>query len=289
MSIDITLKRKGLFQKELPLAVILGDELQYGAFDGLRLTPGEKDETEFIAYSPQWIGRGFSVEWAEGESKQVNLRLLSPASREELRSFFDCVKRIDEFWKCHIEVDGTATTVKEFLQRFDEMVEFNLRALRNLLEEILSGKSGALTLFSAMWPLTVGKAEAKEILENGGLEAFRNFLHEKQSIDAYYAKPNFYADEEGYFGAYVLSEDVRSIFPQKPYVPFGFADPQTGKRLEVSRWKLFLYAHSLETTIGNVPYDAFLGKLPKNKVQTYDANHILLENLTLQEMQEMLD
>lgn len=37
MSIDVTIRQKGFFKKELPLKVILGNNLSCGTFDGLRL------------------------------------------------------------------------------------------------------------------------------------------------------------------------------------------------------------------------------------------------------------
>lgn len=42
MSVEITIKQKGFFKKSLPLEVILGNNLKYGAYDGLRLA---RDET----------------------------------------------------------------------------------------------------------------------------------------------------------------------------------------------------------------------------------------------------
>lgn len=68
MSIDIAVRQKGLFKKAMPLKVILGDELAYGAFEGVSLTPGKLDEDEFVAYHPQHIARGFSVGWSVNKS-----------------------------------------------------------------------------------------------------------------------------------------------------------------------------------------------------------------------------
>ena len=44
MSIDITIRQKGFFKKDLPLEIILGNNLSYGAYDdGWRLEIGVMD------------------------------------------------------------------------------------------------------------------------------------------------------------------------------------------------------------------------------------------------------
>ena len=288
MSIDVSITQKGLIKRALPFHVILGDDLSYGAFDGLRLSPGDRDEREFIAYQADHIGRGFSVEWKQGEKENVSLRLLTPTSSEELHDFFTCIKRIGEYWKCGIEVDGISTTLTSFMNQFEDMVDFNLRTMDNMMQELLDGKAEEYTLFCAIWPLILGKEEARRLIDSKSLDAFRNYMHEKQCIDAYYASPNFFKDDLGCLGVYVLSENVRSIFPLRPNVPFGITDPATGKGLEVSRWNLYLYSSTRDGEIGVIPYENFISRLPKDKVEYYDAGNILIENLTLTEMEALL-
>ena len=62
MSIDITITQKGLLKKALPLPVILGKDLQYGALEGERLEPGKLGEADLIAYLPEAIGRGLGTQ-----------------------------------------------------------------------------------------------------------------------------------------------------------------------------------------------------------------------------------
>ena len=81
MSIDITITQKGLLKKALPLPVILGKDLQYGALEGERLEPGKLGEADLIAYLPEAIGRGIQIFWREGEKMKVELRSLTPTTR----------------------------------------------------------------------------------------------------------------------------------------------------------------------------------------------------------------
>lgn len=288
MSIEVTLTQTGFFKKALPLKVILGSHLSYGAFDGLRLSPGEMGAHDFIAYNVKRIGRGFSVIWKKGEKKSVSLRILTPAGTDELRAFYDCAKRIASYWSCQLELDGGTTTLTKFLAGFEEMCDFNLRALHGFAQKILDGESKDLTLFCALWPLVLGPDEARPFAECDSLNAFSDYLHQKQSINVYYARPLFYEDEGGCFGVYVLTEDVPSIFPLKPSVPFGTIDNDTGKAPEISRWMLCLCSSTRGGRLGQMPYEELLGRLPKEKVSYYDPGNILIESVSLAEMETML-
>lgn len=69
MSIDITIKQKGFFKKTLPLSVILGSDLKYGAFVNDALIKDTIGEDEIVIYHPEHIGRGFNIIWNENEKK----------------------------------------------------------------------------------------------------------------------------------------------------------------------------------------------------------------------------
>lgn len=284
MSIDITIHQKGLFKKEMPLEVILGKELHYGDYeDMLRLEVGKLGETEFLAYHPKHIGRGFSVIWNPQEKETITLRLLTPSTPEELRDFYDSIKRITDYWKCSMEMDGNAIRPDEFQKGFADILDFDRRTLKDMSQRIVSGESSELTLFSAFWPLVMGEPEARQFLEDPN--AYTVWLHEKQSVDAYYAKPSFYRTEEGVIGRYALTEETLSIFPVKPYVPFGFCDPETNQALQCDRFELFLYSITRQETVGMAEYSRIMQSINQDKLSRYDANHVLIEGLTWEEME----
>ena len=106
MSIDVILTQKGLFKKPMPLEVILGKELAYGKMEGFRLIRGQLGETEFLAYHPEHIARGFSVIWSPEEKERIQLRALTPSTEAELRDFYDAVDRMVSYWNGRLEVDG---------------------------------------------------------------------------------------------------------------------------------------------------------------------------------------
>lgn len=285
MSIDIVITQKALIKKTLPLSIILGDELKYGAFDGFRLDPDVIGEGGFIAYNPEHIGRGISIEWTEQEKEKITLRSLTPTNPDEIRDFFAVIDRICNYWKCELEVDGEKQSAKEFSTRLPELLDFNERSLKAFFEDIVSGKANQFSMFCTMWPLEIGIDEAKRFVENP--EDFYGWMHERQTIDAYYAKPSFFiSDEEGVLGRYVVTEDVRSIFPLTPSVPFGTIDPDTQKQLECQKFVVGLYSTTENGGLGLVPYEAFLNYVME-KSEKYDGFNIIFEGLTLEEMKEI--
>lgn len=95
-----------------------------------------------------------------------------------------------------------------------------------------------------MFPVVLGVPEAEKFRHD--VDAFGRWLHEKQSVDAYYAQPQFFRTEVGVVGRYVVTEDCRTIFPLKGQVPLGISDPETGKGLKCDRYEVYFYSISQE-------------------------------------------
>lgn len=287
MSIDISIVQKGLFKKTMPLAVILGKELRYGCYeDVLCLETGKLGDTEFIAFHPEHIARGFSVIWNPREKERITLRSLTPSTPEELRDLYDAVKRMTDYWKCTLEVDGNSIKPDAFQKSFADMLDFDRRSLKEMAQRVVSEENGDLTLFSAFWPLVMGKPEAERFLIDPN--AYTAWLHNMQSVDAYYGKPSFFRTEDGIVGRYALTEGTRSIFPVKPYVPFGLRDPETNEALQCGRYEIFLCSATRQREIGSAEYSKIMQSIDPNKLTRYDANHVLIEGLTLEEMERVI-
>ena len=289
MSVDVIIRQKGLFRKPLALQPVTGGELRYGKYNsGWRLEEDEKlDLTDFTCYLPEAIGRGISVTWDPRQKREVSLRLLTPTGIEEIRAFYRMVERVVHFWHGELEVDGSTISLEEWLKGQEDYFRFNTEALKTFCEEVLRGEGGQC-FFSARWPLFMGKEEAQLFLNHP--ETFDAWLHERQSVDAYYAVPGFFVDENGEtFGRYALPEDCRSIFPRKGSVPFGAIDPATGKALECTRYELALYSGTEGRIIGTIPYERLFERFPQDKLSRYDDRCMLLEPLTLDELRALME
>ena len=282
MSIDVLIKQRLFGNKTMPLEVILGEHLHYGNFVKDQLNVGELGETEFIAYNPQSIGRGFSVVWNPKEKKEIALRLPQPSTTQELKDFYDAIERMVNHWHGKLVVDGSRVSLSDFLSNFENTVDFNNKILNHFSQKVLDGKSNILTLYSTMWPLTVGKEEATMFMENP--DYYAEWLHEKQSIDVYFASPDFYIGDRGIFARYILTNNLPSVFPYQPIVPFGITDPATGKQLECNKWLILLGVEGEKEPLCEMEYSKFLSLIPENKKSKYDGNHFLLAEMTEEEI-----
>lgn len=286
MAIDVTIRQKLFGGRTMPLEVILGDDLHYGNFADESLDVGELGDTEFVAYNPECIGRGFSVIWNPKEKKNVILRLPFPSTPRELTDFYAAVERMVKYWDAKLIVDGNRMSLATFLAGFQDMVSFNDRIIGQFSREVLDGEHDTLTLCSAMWPLAMGKDEAATFLEDP--ENYAVWLHEKQAMDAYYASPRFYMGEQGVFGRYMLMNDLPAIFPEKPTVPFGVTDPTTGKALECSEWRIRFGIEGEEEPLGEIAYSRFLSIISDSKKSKYDGAHFLLSEMTEAEIKALV-
>ncbi len=292
MSIDIIIKQKGFSKTTCPLSVLTGDELAYGTYEsGYRLNVGKIEGDEIMLFHPDHIGRGFSVTWTPEEKKQLVLRALNPTCADELRDFYAVVARITKHWKCSLTVDGNRMSPRTFLAGLEDMIHFNDKFLDRFIEEGLKKEDGgAIALYSALWPLDLGYKEAKMLSEapEGAPARFARWLHEMQSVDAYYAVAGYFDDPKGIYGRLAFTEGCRSIFPVSPTVPFGLVDPNTGRALECEHYELYLYSTTHEAHIGTVDYAKFINALDPAKVSYYDTGHVMIEAHDLEEMKELL-
>ena len=285
MSIDVLIRQRLFGNKTMPLEVILGEQLHYGHFVKEQLNVGELGETEFIAYNPKSIGRGFSVIWNPREKKEIVLRLPQPSTTQELRDFYDAIQRMVSYWRGILVVDGSRVRLPDFLATFEDMVDSNQRMLHHFSRQVLDGESDVLTLYSTMWPLSVGKEEAAMFAENPNYYA--EWLHEKQSMNVYFASPDFYIGDSGIFARYVLINNTPAVLPYQPTVPFGATDPATGKHLDCHEWMIVIGIEGEKEPLCEMEYSKFLRLISEDKKSKYDSNHFLLAELTEKEIRAL--
>lgn len=288
MSLNVIITQTAIFNKKiLPLEVILGDELGYGSYeDGMTMQEELMGNGDFIAFHPDCPGRGISVFWTEGETKMVDLSLPTPSYKPEIEAFYRMVKRITDFWKCKIEVDGNKTKPDVFQNTLEETIEFNLKTVAHFSEKVLSGELDELTLYGAYHPLILGKKEAAEFKEKPS--NYGAWLYQKQNADAGYECPRFYVGDNGVIGRFFFPEATPCIFPKTPFVPFAATDPKTGGRLECSDYAVFLFTNEEKEPVGEIEYTEFLNRLLKEKVEYFDGGHILVKEHSREEILELV-
>ena len=291
MSIIVKVRNINLTREPMPLKVVLGPDMLYGVYDeGWRLHSGNRNPYDFVAYMPKQIARGICINWHEEECDCVTFKVLLPTSAAEIREFFLAVHRTCEYWGGQLEVDGRPRELEEFIDDYEAIQKFNEHTLKEMAKSIINGENSELTLFSVMWPLVMGKDEAEAFIFQPSY--FSRWLHEKQNVDAYFSKPAFYRSEDGILGRYAISEQLRSIIPIKPYVPYGFDDPETGELIKCDDFGMLIYSMKDNNTMGELKYSDFIQKIKTNhakKIKKYDGNHLILEELSAEELEALLD
>ncbi len=285
MSIEVIVKQKLFGKQSMPLEVILGEELSYGTWESDRLIQGKMGDGEFVAYHPKHLGRGFSVIWTPEETKQIELRLPQPAVSEEYDDFYAAIARMVTYWDGKLLLEGRKTSLSAFLDGKEDMLNFNRRVVRQFAEEVLGDEHDTLTVYSALFPLDIGKAEAAVFLEDP--DAFSAWLHERQSSHAVFASAAYYLDEEDNhpYGIFTLYADTAYILPgEKPMVPYGLVDPSTGHALECTDYRVLIGVDGANESIVALTYDEFYGKLPTDHYTPFDGKRVLLAPLSVDEI-----
>lgn len=288
MALDLVIyPRENSEPKALPLSVLLGDQLKFGCYDKVwRLAVGELGHRQFVAYDPACIGRGFTLKWQPGQENGIAMRLLMPASRQELRTYFDTALRVMAFWQSDcLYVNGSKVHTASFEAGFERLADYNNELIHKMTSRILSGQRPPTTLVCALYPLTIGPQDAQGI--DPDPEQFGIWLHAHQKDYPYYASPRYFRRKGQIAARYNVNEDILSVVPAIPAVPYGTIDRQTGKQLECHDFGVYLISSTLGGAIAELDYDTFLARLPRPLYSRFDENTLLLQPLSLQVLEQM--
>ena len=127
------------------------------------------------------------------------------------------------------------------------------------------------------------------------IDTFSRIVRDIQNLDAYSANQRFYKNSENgtIMGAYTITESVRTIIPYKPSVEFHNSD--IVKNDDIAFWNMsFVVINGDENDpnsyqgVGQLDYDDFIKKLPKEKYKFIDASYIMVEPLTKEEISNLL-
>ena len=135
-----------------------------------------------------------------------------------------------------------------------------------------------------MWPIVL-ETEVNQFATTNNLEDFETFIHEKQVVDLYYAKPRLLQKENGVFGAvYVLTEECESIFPIKADRFLNLSE------VKVEEGFIQFYIFS-ENRMGDglFEYDKFITYMINKGVKKYDDTHVILPSISKEEFREIVN
>lgn len=154
------------------------------------LEKGRINQKTAILYNPNHIGRGIFMDMSKIDDGVIELSYNIPTTKSEIIGFIKVVKSIENQLKkiemyCYEEECNY--TVSKLIDNVDRMMAFNL----SKLNEFCGNKDYSSYIFTlAMWPIMLDEDEVNLFAKCDDLHEFEILIHNKQTLDIYYAKPS---------------------------------------------------------------------------------------------------
>ncbi|NCB33411.1 MAG: DUF4299 family protein [Erysipelotrichia bacterium] len=294
MTIDLEIENCAIFPQAIPIEVILGNHLNYGVYRSNHLTPGQLAENGFIAFDPKMITRGIRVYWRANEKRKISLHLSLPTADEEINELFEMVNRICNAWVNHSVRTGTFVLDQNAFSLFIEKNQsVNLKILHEIGLTVLDGSKGLMVLGCAKHRLVIGRKEAENFWSGTNTDKFRDWMNDRQQIDAIPLEPVIYESKEfkgPRVGEYTCCSGLNMIIPLHPILPNKFIDYRTGMPLlEVSEYRVCLTNSDMTKPFGYLTFNEFMRELPVECSEYYDADDLLVSGLTADKIIGMIE
>lgn len=218
----------------------------------------------------------------EGE---ITISYNIPTTGSEIEDFIRAVAEIERQMKSarmYCEEEEREYTLEELVENKARMEAFSLRRLN----EFCQREDYAAYIFTlVMWPVFLTDEDVKRFAVCDKLEEFEEYVHEKQAMDVYYAKPRLLRNSQNNkIGAfYVLTEECESVFTVS-------ADEfinQDGIQIDEGFIQFYIYSED-RMVDGLFDYEKFMKYLLEHGVEYFDASHVLVPSLTKDVINEMV-
>ena len=277
---------------------LLDKELNVYGIDGidindLLLSPLSKYPCLLVGTEDE-SARGFELAY-DNKNKVYAVRVFTPSSREDWLLALEYIKALAKKMGTEIVNERGETFTVDNIEKFDYEPDI-LYGIKVITENIKSGESSNYIIFGTTRPVSFDEKMIDEINNSDSpIDTFSRIVRDIQNLDAYSANQRFYQNEEDgrIMGAYSITERVRTIIPYKPSVEFHNSD--IVKNDDIAFWNMaFVVINGDENDpnsyqgVGQLDYDDFIKKLPKEKYKFIDASYIMVEPLTKEEISDFL-
>ena len=304
MSISFYVKNKKKFLGYEPVLNVesalslLDKELNTYGTDGidindLLLSPLSKYPCLLVGTEDE-SARGFELAY-DNKNKVYAVRVFTPSSREDWLLALEYIKALAKKMRTEIVNERGETFTVDNIEKFDYEPDI-LYGIKVITENIKSGESSNYIIFGTTRPVSFDEKMIDEINNSASpIDTFSRIVRDIQNLDAYSANQRFYQNEEDgrIMGAYTITESLRTIIPYKPSVEFHNSDML--KNDDIAFWNMgFVVINGDENDpnsyqgVGQLDYDDFIKKLPKEKYKFIDASYIMVEPLTKEEISNLL-
>ena len=239
-------------------------------------------------------GRGFELSY-DNKNKSYVIRVFTPSTREDWILALEYIKTLAKRFNSEIINERGEIYTVDNIDKFDyeSDILFGINSIslkindREIDKYIIFGINRVVSFDGKMIEKIYGSSNA--------IDTFSNMVKEIQYLDAYSAHQNFYKnnDDGKIMGGYALTQGVRTILPYEPSVEFENSDIL--KNDDISFWNIGLVIIDGDENdeknyygVGNLNYNDFIKKLPKNKYKFIDASYIMVELLSKEEILELV-
>ena len=238
--------------------------------------------------------RGFELSY-DNKNKVYGVRIFTPSSREDWLLGLEYIKALAKKFGSEIVNERGEVYTVDNIDKFDYEPDI-LYGLKLIIENLKSGEADNYTIFGVTRVVSFDEKMMDEINNSDNpIDTFSEIVRDIQNLDAYSANQQFYKNNEDgrIMGAYTLTENLRTILPYKPTVEFHNSD--IIKNDDIAFWNIsFVVINGDENDPnsyqvgGQLDYNDFIKKLPKDKYEFIDASYIMVEPLSKEEISDLL-
>ena len=238
--------------------------------------------------------RGFELSY-DNKNKDYAIRVFTPSSREDWLLALEYIKELAKKFNSEIVNEREEVYTVDNIDKFD--YESDILYGIEVVSSNLKDKDIKVSSIYGINRVVSFNQEMIDKINNSDspIDTFSNIIKEIQYLDAYSAHQQFYKNNEDHriMGAYTLTQNLRTILPYEPSVEY--ENSNIVKNEEVSFWNIgFVVINGDENdensyqVAGQIDYNDFIKKLPKDKYKFIDASYIMVEPLSKEEILDLL-
>ena len=239
--------------------------------------------------------RGFEL-YSDNKNKNYSIRVFTPSSREDWLLALEYIKALAKKFDSKIISETGEEYTVDNIDKFDYEGDI-LYGIEGISSRVKGEDSTLYSIFGINRIVSFNQ-EMIDRIENSDspIDTFSNMVKEIQYLDAFSANQRFFRNKEDgkIIGTYTLTQNLRTILPYKPSVEFENSDMV--KNEDIAFWNIGLVTIDGDENdpnsyqvVGQLDYNDFIKKLPKDKYHFIDASYILVEPLSKEKILGLLE
>ena len=239
--------------------------------------------------------RGFEL-YYDNKNKNYSIRIFTPSSREDRLLALEYIKALAKKFDSKIISETGEEYTVDNIDKFDYEGDI-LYGIEGISSRVKGEDSTLYSIFGINRIVSFNQ-EMIDRIENSdsSIDTFSNMVKEIQYLDAFSANQRFFRNKEDgkIIGTYTLTQNLRTILPYKPSVEFENSDMV--KNEDIAFWNIGLVTIDGDENdpnsyqvVGQLDYNDFIKKLPKDKYHFIDASYILVEPLSKEKILGLLE